>query len=42
MIDSERYSSRRDKLGIYYFWACIKYIHDCHVSGELQGLTGLI
>lgn len=20
-----------------YFWVCIKYMHNCHESGELQG-----
>jgi hypothetical protein len=20
-----------------HFWLCIKYMHDCHESGELQG-----
>ena len=20
-----------------YFWVCIKYMHNCHVSGGLQG-----
>jgi len=21
-----------------YFWVCIKYMHNCHESGELQGI----
>jgi hypothetical protein len=22
-----------------YFWVCIKYVHNCHESGELQGFN---
>lgn len=22
-----------------YFWGCIKYVHNCHESGELQGFA---
>ena len=22
-----------------YFWVCIKYMHNCHESGELQGFN---
>ena len=25
-----------------YFWVCIKYMHNCHESGELQGFDGII
>ena len=24
-----------------HFWLCIKYMHDCHESGELQGIYKL-
>lgn len=24
-----------------YFWVCIKYVHNCHESGELQGFMKL-
>ena len=25
-----------------YFWVCIKYIHNCHSSGALQGLNEIM
>ncbi|AUO15647.1 hypothetical protein BGI42_16040 [Clostridium taeniosporum] len=25
-----------------YFWVCIKYMYNCHVSGELQGCNEIL
>jgi hypothetical protein len=25
-----------------YLWVCIKYMHNCHESGELQGFDEII